>query len=225
MNRQLRSIRLVTSILAGSTALAVSSSFGVTTYLITDLGSLGGGFATAAAINDSNQVAGASSIAAGPQDAFLFSGGVMHDLGNLGGVSAASAINSRGDVAGSSSVSLSGTTNHPFLFRNGLLQDLGLPAGLNTGSASGVNDADQVVGTFISGTRRQTVTHAFLWQSGGFMTLGTLGGTSASASAISEQHRGRVPERRNPVLLSCSGAEHGGTIRTIEHGERRGAAS
>ena len=170
--------------MAGIAGLAAGSAFGVQTYLITDLGSLGGGTATAAAINNSNQVTGASSRTAGPSDAYLFSNGTMHDLGNLGAGSSGTALNNLGHVVGSATTV--GTTNHPFLFRNGKLMDLGLPIADNFGVANGVNDSDQVVGQFVSGTRRSAVSHAFLWQNGGFRDLGTLGGVGAYATAIND---------------------------------------
>jgi len=183
-------IRSFAMILAG---LGVAnSSLAVQTYLITDLGSLGGPTTTAAAINDNNQVVGASSTSSG-FDAFLFSGGVMLDLGNLGGASAANALNSRGDVTGYSSGLSTGNTNHPFLFRNGALSDLGLPAGNNSGVATGVNGSDQVVGYFISGPFRRPFTQAFLWQSGVFNMLGTLNGVqNAYTSAAGINDSGQV---------------------------------
>jgi len=156
--------------------LQVNAAF-AQTYLITDLGTLPGATtASAAAINNNNQVVGSSGL-----DAFLLSNGTMRDLGNFGGASSAAALNSVGDVAGSASTS-SGT--HPFLFHNGTLSDLGIPSGFNSGAATGVNGTDQVVGQFNGGSRRQAFSRAFLWQNHVFTDLGTLGGRSASATGI-----------------------------------------
>ncbi|HWX20709.1 MAG TPA: hypothetical protein VN578_12490 [Candidatus Binatia bacterium] len=175
-----RTVLLVTGIIP----VVANSGLAVETYLVTELGSLGGGTSTASGINNNNQVTGTSTTGAGGFDAFLLSNGIVHDLGNSGGDSTGAALNSLGDVVGSTTSSVTTTTNHPFLFRNGVLSDLGLPAGFNTGFANGVNDADQVVGQLISGPRRTAVSHAFLWQNGTFSDLGTLGGRSASAAAI-----------------------------------------
>jgi probable HAF family extracellular repeat protein len=179
----MKAFSLKQSIVAALLCATAAPVLGVQTYLITDLGSLGGGSATASAINDSNQVAGTSTLASGGFDAFLYSGGVMHDLGDLGGDSSGLAVNNIGHVAGY----VTGTSiYHPFLFRNGTLTDLGIPAGFNTGSASGVNDFDQVAGQLTSGTRRTARSHAFVWQNGGFLDIGTLGGTSAAANGIND---------------------------------------
>jgi probable HAF family extracellular repeat protein len=157
--------------------LQVTTAFAAQTYLITDLGTLPKGTtASAAAINNNNQVVGTSGF-----DAFLLSNGTMRDLGNLGGSSSAAALNSMGDVVGSASTS-SGT--HPFLFHNGVLSDLGIQTGFNSGAATGVNRSDQVVGQFNGGSRRQAFSRAFLRQNGLFTDLGTLGGRSASATGI-----------------------------------------
>jgi probable HAF family extracellular repeat protein len=159
--------------------LQVTTAFAAQTYLITDLGTLPGATtASAAAINNSNQVVGSSGL-----DAFLLSNGTMRDLGNFGGSSFAAALNSAGDVVGSASTS-SGT--HPFLVQNGKLSDLGIPSGFNSGVATGVNSSDQVVGQFNGGSRRQAFSRAFLWQNGKFTDLGTLGGRSASARGINK---------------------------------------
>ncbi|MBV8329509.1 MAG: hypothetical protein JOZ61_03470, partial [Verrucomicrobia bacterium] len=160
--------------------LQVTTAFAAQTYLITDLGTLSGATsASAAAINNNNQVVGSSGL-----DAFLLSNGTMRDLGNLGGTSSAAALNGVGDVVGSA-FTLTGTHPFLFLFQNGKLSDLGIPSGFNSGAATGVNGSDQVVGQLNGGSRRQAFSRAFLWQSGlGFTDLGTLGGRSASATGI-----------------------------------------
>jgi probable HAF family extracellular repeat protein len=64
---------------------------------ITDLGTLGGPFSTATAINAGGEVVGESTIASGQQHAFLWRNGLMTDLGTLGGTSSfAAAINADG---------------------------------------------------------------------------------------------------------------------------------
>ena len=70
---------------------------------VVDLGTHGGLFSEAKAINNSGQVVGTSETLPGlsPRHAFVWEDGVMTDLGTLGGAwSEAVAINERGQVAG-----------------------------------------------------------------------------------------------------------------------------
>ena len=70
-----------------------------------DLGTLGGTYSEAMAINENGQIVGYSNGAATGWHAFLWEKGVITDLGTLGGnESTAWAINARGQVMGSSSV-------------------------------------------------------------------------------------------------------------------------
>src|SRR2546430_5431430 len=66
-----------------------------------DLGTLGGNFSIARALNAAGQVAGFSNTASGDQHAFLWDGTTMRDLGTLGGnlSNATTALNAAGQVA------------------------------------------------------------------------------------------------------------------------------
>jgi probable HAF family extracellular repeat protein len=142
-------------------------------YSITDLGTLGGATSQANAINISGHVAGSAQIASGSYHPFLYSGGVMTDLGIATGFTDGSAwaVNDAGQVAVSEGVggNLSGDA---FLWESGSgLTDLGkingsptIPLGINN-AVTNVHPV-QIVGT--GGD-------AWIWQKGGVMTdLNTL---------------------------------------------------
>ena len=75
-----------------------------TLYTATPLGSLGGGFTSAYSINALGQVTGESTTPNGQLHAFVYTDGVMTDLGTLPGSSDSHGfgINNAGQVTGSS---------------------------------------------------------------------------------------------------------------------------
>jgi probable HAF family extracellular repeat protein len=151
---------------------------------MTDLGTLGGIYATGTAINRSGEVAGYSKTSGGNYEAFVDQGGKMTGLGSLvpGASSEAFAINDSGVVAGWSGAA-GGGGQHAFLDSAGKMTDLGLlpgEGGIYT-AASGINNSSQVVG---SGDNAASDQRAFLDSNGKMTDLGTLGGPQAAAYAI-----------------------------------------
>ncbi|MEH2079007.1 MAG: DUF3466 family protein [Nostoc sp.] len=138
-----------------------------------DLGTLGGEEGIAFAINNFGQVVGSADTGATfePDDpkecpcnvrhAFLYSGsGTLQDLGTLGGPnSEATNINDFGQIVGNA--------GSPFFYSDGKMTNLNdlIPAnsGWLLGSADGINNSGQIVGTgTIQDPKRNYPVHAFL---------------------------------------------------------------
>ena len=159
-----------------------------------DLGTLGGSFSGATAINSSGQIVGYSAIAGEfgpfehvPTHAFLYSKGRMTDLGVLPGFvdSEAFGINSRGWVVGNSEHA--DGVSHAFLWRNGVMTDLGTLEG-GQSFATGINAAGVVVGDSLVAHGEH---HAIVYRDGELTDLNELidpdsGWTLQSAAAIND---------------------------------------
>ena len=186
--------------------------------VLTDLGTLEGVNSNLSSvanwINDRGWIAGASysggidPVTGFPaRHAVLWKNGEIIDLGTLGeDFSEANALNNRGQVVG---LSLNGipdpvsifdqpTESRAFLWQNGIMQDLGTLGGLDAG-AFAVNESGQVAGISTTSAMPNATTgiptiRPFLWQRGGMMNLGTLGGTASGVDgpAILLNNRGQV---------------------------------
>lgn len=171
--------------LAMPTALAAENA-----YVITDLGTFGGAQSSANSINQQGQVvgsAGLSSTGTISSHAFLYSGGVMTDLGALGtnssiqgpfSTSTAVGINNVGQIAGFSRNSSDAVD--AFLYDSGAMNDLGTLPGSQQSKAACINDHGQIVGWSLPAGPQ----HAFLYDSGSMTDLGTLGGSASFAYCI-----------------------------------------
>ena len=107
-----------------------------------------GGAAGGTAINNLGQVVGSASVPnPGISHAFLYSNGVIQDLGTLGGrISESTGINDRGEVIGDSFLA-GDKLSQAFLYRNGTMENIG--AIIDPGSfsfADGINSAGDIVG-------------------------------------------------------------------------------
>jgi probable HAF family extracellular repeat protein len=111
-----------------------------------DLGTLGGVFSEADAINSSGQIVGNAHTAAERPHAFLWRNGTMKDLGTLGGSSSyAHDINDKGQVVGHSSIATG--EHHAFVWQDGVMTDLGTMGGdEDYAYAYAINQTGQIVG-------------------------------------------------------------------------------
>lgn len=155
----------------------------LTRWVITDLGTLGGKYSGAYAINDRGRIAGYAYTADGVAHAVLWENGKIRDLGTLGGKSSsASAINERGEIAGWSDTQAG--ESHAFLWRNGVMTDLGTLGGKESHPVA-INDNGWIIGRSLTAIAGQE--HSFVWRNGVLSDLGTLGGTLCHATDINAQ--------------------------------------
>ena len=169
---------------------------------IDDLGTLGGRYSKAYAINDSGDIVGGSTYPGDSADhAFLYRNGSFHDLGTLPGTSfsVALAVNGSGHAVGYAFSPALGDL--AFLYANGTLINLSALMEVQEAGwqalteARGINDQGQIVGT---GINRLGLRHAFLLTpvpeplTGLFMLVG-LGGVAGLVG-----WRGTISRPRSP---------------------------
>ena len=140
---------------------------------ITPVPTLGGDLVVRA-LNNAGNVAGFSFTNANNdvQHAFLFSQGILQDLGTLGGpVSEATALNNSNVIVGNSDVLGEFLTVHAFVFRDGTMQDLGTLPGGDFSAAEFINNAGDIAGfsTAADGVR------GFIHRNGQMIDIGSLG--------------------------------------------------
>jgi probable HAF family extracellular repeat protein len=163
-------------------------------------------------INDRGQVVGYNYGNTG-QRGFVWEEGKLTDLGALGGRGGGSSseppppivINNKGQVAGTYTI---GGKRHAFVWYRGIKADLGTLGGLDSSNpqeplfgsgALAINNRGQVIGSSITAKGER---HAFLWNRGVMIDLGTLGGKFSQPKAIN--NNGLVIG----VSTDSSGVEH-----------------
>jgi probable HAF family extracellular repeat protein len=165
----------------------------------TELPTLGGDFSQALAINDSGDIAGASSVESGTSAvvyACRWQNGQAENLGTLGGYSVANDLNDQGWIVGGSGIAVDGTPAsvvaagaRAVLWQDGEFIVLGTLGG-DISQARAINETGQIAGYSTTGpdqTFPGPGMHAFLWEDGTMTDLGTLtGGETSLAFAINE---------------------------------------
>jgi probable HAF family extracellular repeat protein len=146
------------------------------------LGSLGGPYSTATAINGAGQVVGSAQLKDGTRHAVLWQGKEPRDLGVLGqgDYSSARDLNDKSEVVGEANIVRNGQPQ-AFVWRAGKLQQLpGFPGGTDC-SAQAINNAGVITGSceLPSSTR-----HAVIWRNAVIKDLGTLGDEDAPSTAL-----------------------------------------
>ena len=173
-----------------------------------DLGTLGGSFAVANGINSAGDIVGFSSLDdTSPflAHAFLYSGGVMKDLGTMAGasLSEATAINDSGVITGHGWVQGS---HHAFIYSDGVMRDLGTLGGRRS-FAYDINNRGQVVGN--SNDPDDFDFFAYIYDAGRMTNLNSLidpasGWTLYAATGIND--------REQIAAYGCRGDECGAVL-------------
>jgi probable HAF family extracellular repeat protein len=177
-------------------------------YAVTDLGTLGGTYSYATAVNRFGEVVGFSYM---PGDqtthAFSWQNGVMTDLGTLGGAqSFAYGVNDAGQIVGAAY--RTDGTFHATLWDHGAVTDLGTLGG-SYSQAYAINNHGQVVG--YANLPNDDPPHAFLWDRGVMIDLGKLTGDVSAAYGINDAGQSAgygdtIPGTFSPHAIRWEGA-------------------
>ena len=153
------------------------------TFVFTDLGTLGGTASNPTGINDSGQVVGSSTTAGNQTHAVIWNSGVPTDLGTLGGTtSSAAGINASGQVVGWSATTFNPPTslggNHAAVWNSGVPTDLGTLGGVMSFGYA-INNSGQIAGIAYNVSN---AIHTATWTGGVPTDLGP--NTASGVSAI-----------------------------------------
>jgi probable HAF family extracellular repeat protein len=159
--------------------------------------------------------------------AALWDKGRLIDLGTFGGPNSAvfsPSINNQGQVVGAAENTVTDPTSppqaptpefHAFLWDRGAMADLGTLGGPDS-QAYGINDRSQVAGfSMVNAVIDPNVGgpdfHAFLWNKGNMMDLGTLGGPQSFANSLN--NNGQVVGNADTTIpdpsTTCAGLPAG----------------
>jgi hypothetical protein len=97
----------------------------------------------------------------------------------------AAAINDHGDVAGFYNKT-SALVDAFLKLRSGQFTTLAYPGATMT-QAFGINDSDEVAGTYTTGTGNAAVTHGFTWHAGKYTSLNISGASSTAVNGINDE--------------------------------------
>lgn len=150
-----------------------------------DLGTLGGASSSGAALNRFGEVTGGALTASGEEHAFIYSKGVMTDLGVIGGggMTRGTAINDLGQVAGI--FHAPGTSWGAFVRQDGRLRDIGNLGGESVW-ATGINNAGRVVGSSLGRSEFHPPQTAFIYENGVMTALNYSPSGSNTANAVNQ---------------------------------------
>ncbi len=138
---------------------SVSTQSPTPSYLITDLGTLGGAQSEALAINELAQVVGGAQRSDGTTHAFFFDGSTVRDLGTIGGPnSVATGVNDRGQIVGRSDSVIGNVKG--FVITNGVRRSLGTLGGSHI-AANAISPLGDVVGSATTTNNRPNTVHSF----------------------------------------------------------------
>lgn len=156
----------------GPSTAPVGTTAAAVTYVVRDLGTLGGSSSHAYGINTAGVIVGISAVASGPNPrGFVWRSGKMTALSTLaGGTSEAFAINDDGIIVGASTVK-SGA-RRAVRWQNGKIRNLGTLGGRNS-EARAINESGVIVGWAENAAGQH---RAFIWKNGVMTDLGTPGG-------------------------------------------------